>query len=415
MKKRIKKIVISYIRSDGIDISLLIIILFILIIFKYYYKTTYNIFDFTIFFSTFIALLITICTKTLKKLLLNHVEDNQKLTDDYDMLIKQYKNKMITYDNSSALKLNLDKIKKRQSLHITVPVICDFKLHNPMIIQDSQSMYKLPSILINNYDKIMKAHSTSNIYNSLTIRVDDWYIENNIFVMKTSRTNYFNTLITNRAMDYLWADGLTVRHLFEYKQYLNILKESALSNHLGFNCFVLTSDDYIIFIKRRNKLSTAKRTYGCSVSAVLKTQYALNDNGNFTENGLINGVLHELEKELNIEKEMIKNLSVEENLIAAYRDVVEGGKPQLLFFVKTFKSKDVIQRSLKHQTWLEKKFNLKDGKKLIGIKISDLSQICILPDRIVHEAYSFKMSPSAVASLILLIEYLKEKNNNENN
>lgn len=50
----------------------------------------------------------------------------------------------------------------------------------------------------------MKAHEFSDVYNQLNIRLDDYdFVESqNRLKLVTSRTTYFDSLVTNRAMDY---------------------------------------------------------------------------------------------------------------------------------------------------------------------------------------------------------------------
>lgn len=53
---------------------------------------------------------------------------------------------------------------------------------------------------MNHYDELISSHTHSFVYNQLNIRVDSWKTKNDIFEINTSRTIYFNTLVTNRAV-----------------------------------------------------------------------------------------------------------------------------------------------------------------------------------------------------------------------
>mgnify|MGYP000031354270 FL=1 len=71
----------------------------------------------------------------------------------------------------------------------------------------------------------------------------------------------------------------------------------------------------------------------------MKVKYALDETYTFTIDGLENGIIEEIKDELGIEKdtlEAVQNTSGLKyvQLIAAYRDMLEGGKPQLLFYAK---------------------------------------------------------------------------------
>lgn len=155
----------------------------------------------------------------------------------------------------------------------------------------------MPESVKENFDEIIAAHDTSSTYNRFMIRVDDWKVLPGVFSLKTSRTSYYNSLATNRAIDYKWKNGMSVRNLFEYGPFINSLSDSQLSNHLGYNGFVESSDGYIVFIKRSKAVSIGKGTYGDSVGASLKTEYALNDNKVFCKEGLRKAIIAEIEKE----------------------------------------------------------------------------------------------------------------------
>lgn len=255
MKKKIKKLIYKFIQCDGITAIIAAIVILCVFI-----KTCLSegqqieIIDWTIFTTIIVALLLNGLSGILKKILTNRLEDSTKLTDDYEKLATRYKCEMISYDNSNASQRNLKKLKKIKrngEMIIHIPVICVCKLKYCTIkIQDSRERYKLPEIAQNHFDELFSAHSTSLIYNQLMIRIDDWNCENNIFTMKTSRTTYFDSLVTNRAMDYQYKNGLSMRELLEFPPFLHSLKESELSNHIGFNGFVESSDGFIMFVKR---------------------------------------------------------------------------------------------------------------------------------------------------------------------
>lgn len=418
MKKKIKKVVCKFIKCDGINATIAaIVVLIVFIKSNLVDKQPIVIIDWTIFSTIIAALLLNGLSEILKNILTNLLEDSTKLTDDYEALATRYKCEMIFYDNSNASKNNLERLKKNRKnnkMIVYFPVICAYKLKNCTIdIQDSDERYKLPEIVRNHYDELLLAHSTSLVYNQLMIRVDDWKFENRLFTMKTSRTTFFDSLVTNRAMDFQCKNGLTMREQLEFPPYLHTLKESDLSNHIGFNGFVESSDGFILFVKRGKKLSIGKGTYGNSVGASLKTKYALNNSGEFTEKGLMDGILYEIRDELKIPKNKIENIILNKNLVAAYRDIVEGGKPQLLFYVRSKWNKDKIEENfineVKKTNKNKRNILLEDGRKLLWIPRAQINQLCILPDMIIYQGKIYCMMPSATASIVMLIEYLREE------
>jgi len=316
-----------------------------------------------------------------EKWLKSRGEDKEKLRSDYDMLAKKY--------NAEVL------ISRSNGYYYPVVKMGSFNLRiydgqrmlgvDHIHIEDSQNMYKLPRIIENNFSVLMAAHDTSTLFNNKNIRVIKMEIHENQLFLTTERTFFYYSLVTNRAPDYEW-DGITVRELFEPGPRLQPLELSELSNHLGINGFVESSDGYVVFVKRSGKVSIGKRTYGDSVGASIKAKYALNKDGFFTGEGLINAVLQEIMDELKID---LKNCSTV-NLIGIYRDAVEIGKPQILFYAKTDvnakeisknfyeKTKSIVQRTKKKISNREKKRQvaeqkvLEDGSKLVWIKKDDL-------------------------------------------
>lgn len=415
MKEKIRKIVYKFIKYEGITATIAAIVLSAVLIKKNLMdKQQITIIDWTMFTSIVVALLLNSISKLFQKLFMNKLEDSAKLTCDYDKLVSKYADDMLVYDNRSAAQENLRKLRKNQKLQIRIPVICAYKLdHCTLELQDSASRYTLPEIIQEHFDELFAAHSTSKVYNQLSIRVDDWKCENKKFIMKTSRTTYFDSLVTNRAMDFRWVNGLTVREQFEFGPHIHTLSESCLSNHIGFNGFVISSDGYIIFVKRGNKLSVGKGTYGSSVSASLKAKYVLDCSGAFTESGFVNGILQEIKDELKIPQTALEEFSAEKHLIAAYRDIVEGGKPQFLFFIQSYWTKDRIKQHFADEMKTESKHKKaevsEDGKKFLCISTHEIHQICILPDRIIHKGKTYRMMPSVTASTVMLIDYLKER------
>lgn len=254
-------------------------------------------------------------------------EDKEKLTENYRDLADRYnKEDLISID---GMRYPVSSLGKGD--------ICVFSNGNIDVegkieIYDSKEEYKLPGLVENNFFEIFKVHDTSVIYNNLNIRAVDLNITDGILKISSERTYYYYSMVTNRASDYQWnKDGVTIRSIYEPGPRLHPLNKSYLSNHLGFNGFILSKDGYIAFVERSKNVSVGKRTYGCSVAASLKTKYSLDSNGNFTAAKLIEGIIHEIEDELKIQRSNINNV----NIINAYRDCLESGKPQILFYAES--------------------------------------------------------------------------------
>ena len=288
-----------------------------------------------------------------------------------------------------------------------IPVILEARLYDKKIeIEDHpEKNYSLPEIIEKHYEDLFSAHVTSKIYNNTNIRVDEWGCvgDDNTFKFVTGRTTYYNSLVVHS------------------------LKNSSLSNHLGFNGFVESSDGSIMLVYRKKNVSIAKRTYSDSVGASLKVKYALDETYTFTIDGLENGIIEEIKDELGIEKdtlEAVQNTSGLKyvQLIAAYRDMLEGGKPQLLFYAKTSMSQGEIEAAFyernnqikkapgQYGSDADKKEMETDGDKLVWISVRELPDWDVYSDGIRcrkngKEEY-LKMVPSASACVEMLKEYM---------
>lgn len=367
----------------------------------------------------------------LEKKIKNRFEDAEKLRQDYDALAQKYR------------KNNLIEVVNQDGSTITYPVInlgigfisLEKDENEQIAIMDSPcDYYQLPTIIENHYVDIFSIHDTSNIYNNLNIRVRSMVIKNNQLKLSTMRTTYYDSLVTNRASDFNLMEGLSVRELFEMGPRMTPLEKSRLSNHLGFNGFVESSDGYIVFVKRSGNMSIAKRTYGDSIGASLKAKYALDNDGNFTYQGLRAAIIEEINDELKIARGDI-NLNTL-SIVAAYRDCVECGKPQLLIFAKSLKTASQIstnftscrQEKLATAKKLDKRQRqelkaLVDGTKLIWVsKDSLVNDITYYSDHLEIEKaagkegfvsfnergknplaiHSIKMVPSASAAVYML-------------
>ena len=352
-------------------------------------------------------------------------EDPNKLTVDYDKLVERY-------SNEPNLVWTLNPNTKGEMELVVIPVVHVAWLFDKKIkiIDNPNNEYVLPEIIDRYYEELFSTHKTSKIYNSTNIRVNGWHIsDRNEFEITTGRTSYYNSLVTNRSIDYEIKDGISVRELLECGPMVHPLENSKLSNHLGFNGFVESSDHKIFFVFRNNDVSIGKRTWGNSVGASLKAKYGLNQDFEFTEKGLKNAIFHEIEDEMGIPSStLIKpDNSLVDNqdelypiqFIAAYRDMLEGGKPQLLFHVKTTQTSEEIINEFtlinKNNKGKHKKYNHQanenalgtDGDNILSMNISELHNCRIYSNCIYYKNNFMPMLPSTSACVALFTLYLK--------
>lgn len=349
-------------------------------------------------------------------------EDAAKLTQKYGFLTKQMyqSDRFVTYRN----KIWPDGTERdpeetgnggpgEENGAFVFPVLCDGRLWDRKILieDEPEKMYEPPAFIREHEEELHHAHDGSFVYNNLNIRVDRWEEKGNTFEMHTSRTKYFYSLLTNRAMDYRLKNGRTVRDELYDGPFPKDLSESDLSNHLGFNGFLISSDGYVPLVKRRKDVSVEKGFYGDSVQASLKTRYALKDAKTPLKlSGIRNAVLMEIRDELKIPAEKIEDLQ----FLYAYRNLVEGGKPQLLFCARCAETKESVQARFDEMyAGREGDINVdaaEDTGGFLWIPLPDLrsERIFVMPEGVVYEGQMYPMVPSASAAVVMLISWLRE-------
>ena len=295
----------------------------------------------------------------------NILEDSRKLTLDYNYLFNNYKK--IEYLETKKV------VDEKVKLKLPVVVLKDnSKAPITIIIKDNkESLYQLPAQILNNFESIFEAHGTSNIYNNIVIRLNDIKAEKdcNEVVLSTGRSTYFNSLVTNRAMDFEYFPNLTIRKLYHYDKKLEEFKDSLLSNHIGVNGCVFTADNKLVLVHRSSHLSVSKSDINCSVSGVIKSKYCL-ENDSFTLNGLINTIKGEIMDELYIDKDAY-DFSIENNIVSIIRNIVEGGKPEIIFAVKL---KDLTSNDVEDNfsRCMKSESNNRDGNKLLFVNYDNI-------------------------------------------
>ncbi len=419
-KLKIYRIILRILNSNIFYYILILILIYLL-----YGSIVVDTFDFndlldvSLLTSIFLTFLATALSRRLASRFDRKLEDHSKLNTNYNAMISKYSRcDMISYENSddsSSVKGRKYTGCKRKTGQnngdeYIFPVVLETLCYNfKLDIVDCKEQYVLPDMVKDNYDYIMEAHKYSTVYNQLNIRLDDYHIEDNKITLLTSRTTYFHSLVTNRAMDYRWSSSNSVRELYSPGPFLENLRESKLSNHVGFNGLVETMDGKIIFIHRSKKVSIGKDTIGTSIGASLKAKYALDDEGYLTLDGLKQAITSEIKDELNIDSKCY-DFSLDKNIVAIYRDIVEGGKPQLLFYVKIKLSSDSVKEkfynSVKKSRFSKDNIS-KDGNKLILVDKKDLANIYITPETMVVNNKVYRTMPSTAASVVMIVKYVK--------
>ena len=243
------------------------------------------------------------------------------------------------------------------------------------------------------------------------IRIDGWHRHGKVFEMHTSRSSFFSTMLTNRVMDYPFPNKhLSVRQTHYKFPNVPTLEESQLSDHLGFNMFVISSDGYVPFVKRFGTLSVGKNMFGCSVSGAVKERYALTPEGKDLDmEHLVSSFVNEMRDELGIASGDIEykdKLPVK--FISAYRDIVEGGKPHFLLCTYVNKTKDEIVGNFNEYLKSPASSGLVDGDELHWIPVNDFPDLCVVPYGVVYKGKWYELTASHAACVVMFMKYLKE-------
>lgn len=252
---------------------------------------------------------------------------------------------------------------------------------------DPKKLFALDPLLQANFAAIMQAHRASFIANPIMIRLDDYeQREDGSVRLMTSRTAFYNDLVTNRSMDYTFNGDMTVREIYESGKYLSPLGESKMSNHLGFGVFVFQGNYMIVACRGRNAtLSknkfTAALAFGLSENDLITAHDPLSGEKHFFErdpvlsaDDLFAGIiLVRLADALNLDLERVRQL-YGENKIKIYthgfgRLIYTGGKPQIYSTVVI--DEDVDLSGINDKTAISKK------KKSI-----DFNKAMVFTDRI---------------------------------
>lgn len=387
-----------------------------------------NLIELKTFVSVVLVFALNALTNSILAFIRSKREDKTKLISDYNELLKMYVDASpVKYRNSAKSDYAIGRKHSRcahtespeneDEYSIPLAQVVSFIGKN-VTIRDSQDMYKLPPDIERAISDICQAHEASMTYNQLNIRCDKIAENGDEVSIDFSRTTYLYSLATNRALDFK-RGGISVRDLYAYGPYLQPLEQSRLSNHIGFNGFVETSDGYVVLILRHKRVSIAKNTLQSSVGASLKTKYALDGNKQVTKDGIIKAIRAEIEDELGLKN--IPNYHSRSNKIFAdltfksvlcfYRELVEGGKPQFMFYTKINVTKDELTDAYQAGVKTIKRRNSGllcriDGYKMLLVHKNKLKNIYIAPDEMVVDRKAYKSVPSSTGTLALFIKYL---------
>lgn len=341
-----------------------------------------------------------------------YTEDSTKVTDDYEGVVKRYS---LETNNMIQVKEGMNGNQKKDIIY---PVEMLFLANKDESVGYrfvyNSCPYKVPELIEDNASKILEAHKQSFEYggdNRTVIRMDDFSIdkngERNILNIEYSFTTYMNTLLTNRAIDYPFLPHSTLRNIYEPGPFMNRLKESKLSNHIGYKGLVRFNDGKVAFVRRNGNVSISKRKWAPLVTPELKTRFVLNKDRELTLEGIANAISEEINEKLLITVKDKKKL--EKSIIGFYRDFVEGGKPHFVFYYECdqIDSEEFTKRYESKQEELKKKKSSSfDGSEIVCFSLESLGRAEYTIDGIIVDGKRLSMNPSTICSILMILDYL---------
>lgn len=267
-------------------------------------------------------------------------------------MIAQYK--AIVHDPKSEIGNTRKEIRRYQKDYVVelpdVNIFANVEGNVQVSFQDSLTEYRLPNFIENNSISIMEAHKTSKSKNVETIRLsghayDD---ETKTLTMKTGRTCYNHMLLTNRCMDFAVGTGLTIREMYEYRSRVLPLGETQLGNQIGIEGLVITTDGWTLIEKRKHTQRTTWRDkFAQPISLSMKksdmglegtkTLGASHGDAQKAISKMIrkhlDGFGLRMYDENHPEEPWDYQFDLSRNLLGISRDLLEGGKPNLYFYV----------------------------------------------------------------------------------
>ena len=337
--------------------------------------------------SIFVAGLFSILFKHVLMMLDNALEESQKTDDDHHHIIQLYDghdsrsvdvsenyydkrgNYLAVHSTADRIPRNpirdkkssdYDKMEKEIALYAehsvlrlpTVNVFTNILGNCSLRFVDSTEVGEIPSYIINNAGAIFKAHSHSRTTNNSTVRLKDFSLENNIVTLYTERSSYYRMLLTNRCMDFELQNGMTVRTMYEYHKTVTPLDESKMSNQIGINGTIVTSDGYLLIEKRDRKKTTWKNKFAQPISLALKEsdlcergKRTIGDTFEEANKRMLGVIKKTVKSNFGLTEEDYGELSFANNFMGIARDVLEGGKPNLFFSVTVnYTAKELLEK-----------------------------------------------------------------------
>lgn len=263
----------------------------------------------------------------------------------------------VSYEDSDITAIYGERYFKRFILNdneccVHYDVCCNFvdseKGYSIILTDDPTKRFRLDPFIKDHSFEIIKAHHNSNFRNTETVRMDSYTIDRTSqrVNINTSRSNYIAHMLTNRAVDYLINDELSLRQIYEYRNRLLSFEESPFSNHIGIIGLIMLNDGTTLFPHRSDTSTISKNmiTSGLATRHILKgydTPLTYSEESQKAGKALYHDyIISALPDAMKVNAEWLKTLNIEIILLGIGRDVYEGGKPTCFYLINVDATKE---------------------------------------------------------------------------
>ena len=274
--------------------------------------------------STIIGFVLSTFLIKIINLLFGSLEDKIKVSGDTSELLKLY--------NADPSYKKIVELNGTKNTFIYHEIFVNDGKHKFEVIDDKDKYFELTGLIENNFTDLYSIHSRSTKSNEDTIRLDSVKVLDDKVVFYTSRSNFYNHLVTNRAIDYKIVDNLRLRDIYEHGPYIGSLENSKLSNHVGINALVFLNNNLLLIPCRAGDSTISKKCATASIAA--KLHFPKDCSNHIDSKFLFNdAIIDDLGSRLKIDLTKLDLNKVHIEFLGVGQNIYEGGKPQTYFCV----------------------------------------------------------------------------------
>lgn len=295
--------------------------------------------------STMIGFVLSTILLKIIRLLFGSLEDKIKVSGDTNTLLKIY--------NADSTYKKLVELNGTKNVFIYHEIYKNDGKHELTVVDDKDKYFELTGLIENSYTDLFAIHKQSSKNNEDTIRLDNVLITDDKVIFYTSRSNFYNHLVTNRAIDFKLTENLSLRDIYEHGPYIGSLEKSKFSNHLGINALVFLNDNILLIPRRAGDSTISKK---CSTSSIATKLQFPKDGSNHIDAKFLfkDAIIDNLAIRLKIDLDALDLARVHLTFLGIGQNIYEGGKPQAYFSVKLDYSitefEKILQKEMRQNT-----------------------------------------------------------------